>query len=143
MRDKIPLRNGKDVKNFVILVLKYFMAGASNTVVYLLVYYLVITINSELYMLGNVLGWLIAIGNAFFWNHKFVFPSTREGRPPKVKQRLVRTYIMYAFTFGVYTVLLYLLVNVFHISQTFAPVILMSITIPLNFIISFLWSYKE
>ena len=52
---------------------KFGLVGVSNTAVSMAVYYIFLWISPNLYMVGSILGTILSIANAFFWNDKFVF----------------------------------------------------------------------
>ena len=109
-------------------------------------------IDPELYLLGNVTGFVVSTLNAYIWNSKFVFkentvlsksadhmdkPLTQAGG------RIVKTYISYAISLGLGTALLYFWVQVIEISPIVAPVVNLIITVPLNFCMNKFWVYKR
>jgi putative flippase GtrA len=52
--------------------IKFGLVGVSNTLISLAIYYLVICINQNWYIVGNTLGWVVGVANAFFWNNRIV-----------------------------------------------------------------------
>ena len=106
------------------------------------VYYLILWLNPSLYMLGSILGTILSIANAFFWNDRFVFKGNDNCFRSKMR-RLGKTYVSYGGTSALSTVLLWLEVSVFGVSKTWAPVVNLLITIPLNFLINKLWTFKK
>ena len=121
---------------------KFGLVGLSNTAVSMGVYYLVLWLNPSLYMLGSILGTVISIANAFFWNDHFVFKGNDNSFKSKIR-RLGKTYVSYGGTSALSTFLLWLEVAAFGISKTWAPVVNLLITIPLNFVINKLWTFKK
>lgn len=118
------------------------LVGISNTVVSLLCYYLVLWINPEWYMLGSVIGTIVSIANAFVWNDRFVFVGGKKDCK-SVLRRLFKTYISYGGTAILSNVLLWIEVAFFFVPKTFAPILNLLITIPLNFIISKFWTFAH
>lgn len=121
---------------------KFGLVGLSNTAVSMAVYYLILWLNPSLYMLGSILGTILSIANAFFWNDRFVFKGNDNCFRSKMR-RLGKTYVSYGGTSALSTVLLWLEVSVFGVSKTWAPVVNLLITIPLNFLINKLWTFKK
>lgn len=152
--------------------IKFGLVGVSNTAVsyitYTIVYYgLKGHFEDVAIHLGNILGFILSVLNAFFWQSKFVFKE-EEGREHRVWwQVLLKTYASYAFT-GLFLteVLLYLWLNVLDISRYLEPLVVwlsgfgpnmqakdlavllapflnMVITIPINFIINKFWAYRQ
>ena len=132
--------------------IKFGLVGGINTIISLAIYYLFLMIDPELYLLGNVTGFVVSTLNAYIWNSKFVFkentvlsksadhmdkPLTQAGG------RIVKTYISYAISLGLGTALLYFWVQVIEISPIVAPVVNLIITVPLNFCMNKFWVYKR
>ena len=131
-----------DVKALILQFFKFGLVGLSNTAVSMGIYYLVLWINPAMYMLGSILGTIISIANAFFWNDRFVFKgNTRDVK--SVLKRLGKTYISYGGTSILSNVLLWVEVALLGISKVIAPVVNLIITIPLNFLINKLWTFKK
>lgn len=135
--------------------IKFGFVGGINTTVSLVIYYLFLRINPELYLLGNIVGFLIATLNAYYWNDRFVFrdktsPYSAEKSVESVEKelpqswtKLIKTYISYGLSLGLSTALLYFWVQVIDISKTIAPAVNLVITIPLNFCMNRFWVYKK
>ena len=119
---------------------KFGLVGVSNTVVSLAVYYLFLWFDPSLYMLGNVLGTVLSIANAFFWNDRFVFRGNARDMKSVLK-RLGRTYISYGGTSLLSIVLLWVEVAL-GVSKAVAPLMNLLITIPLNFLINKIWTFR-
>ena len=118
------------------------LLAVSNTAVSMAVYYIFLWISPDLYMVGSVLGTILSIANAFFWNDKFVFTGNANDWCSKLK-RLGKTYVSYGGTSILSNVLLWIEVTFFSVSKTIAPIVNLLVTIPLNFIINKLWTFKE
>lgn len=120
---------------------KFGLVGLSNTAVSLGVYYLFLWLDPDLYMVGSVLGTILSIANAFFWNDRFVFKGQKRDLKSTLK-RLGKTYISYGGTSILSNVLLWAEVTFFRVGKTFAPIVNLLITIPLNFVINKLWTFR-
>lgn len=120
---------------------KFGLVGLSNTAVSMGVYYLFLWLNPDLYMLGSILGTVASIANAFIWNDLFVFSGNARDIKSVLK-RLGKTYVSYGGTSLLSTVLLWLEVSLFKVDKVIAPVVNLIITIPLNFIINKLWTFR-
>ena len=128
-------------KKNIIQFLKFGIVGVSNTVISLAVYYLVIYINKDLYLMGSIAGWIISVGNAFFWNERYVFKQ-KNGNFKITLKRLGKTYLCYGITFLLSTIMLYLEVDVWNWSEMISPLFNLLITIPLNFFMNKFWTFK-
>lgn len=121
--------------------LKFGLVGISNTVVSMGVYYLFLWLDPDWYMFGSILGTILSIANAFVWNEVFVFSgNVRDVR--SILKRLGKTYVSYGGTSVLSTILLWIEVTLFHTSKAIAPVVNMLVTIPLNFILNKLWTFR-
>lgn len=125
----------------ILQFIKFGIVGASNTIVSLAIYYLFLWIDPRLYLFGNVMGWIISVANAFYWNNKYVFGQKSEGSVTLLK-KLGKTYLCYGATFLLSTVMLYLEVDVFGLSTVLSPLINLLVTIPLNFLLNKFWAFQ-
>ncbi len=121
--------------------LKFGIVGVSNTAISLIVYYMVLWINQDWYLAGNVVGWIVSVANAYFWNHRYVFKTQIERFSKRLKE-LGKTYLSYGTTFLLSTILLYLEVELANWSAVLCPVANLLITIPLNFVLNKFWTFK-
>ncbi len=130
------------MKENILQFIKFGLVGVSNTLVSMACYYVVLFINEKWYMIGSILGTVLSIANAFYWNDKYVFKNSNNDKKSKLK-RLGKTYISYGGTSILSNLLLYLEVSIFAINKTIAPIVNLIITIPLNFIINKIWTFKK
>lgn len=121
--------------------IKFGIVGLSNTLVSLVVYYIFLWIDKDLYLLGNVAGWVVSVANAFYWNNKYVFADHKTGIWPTLK-KMGKTYLSYGATFLLSTFLLYLEVDIWGWSFVVSPLINFLITIPLNFLLNKFWAFQ-
>jgi len=125
-------------KDTLLQFIKFGVVGVSNTLIALAVYYLCIFLGMH-YIMANTLGFLISVINAYFWNSKFVF---RQNNKRNLVTSFGKVFMSYGFTFLLGTLLLYLWVDVFEISDKIAPLINLCITTPLNFLLNKFWAMK-
>lgn len=121
---------------------KFGLVGVSNTLVSWAVYYFFLWIDENLYMVGSVVGTVVSIANAFFWNDRFVFRSEKNDWRSRLK-RLGKTYVSYGGTSLLGIGLLWIEVTVFGVSKVIAPIVNLIITIPLNFLINKFWTFSN
>ena len=144
--DKLFRRLGAETeeeqKALILQFIKFGLVGISNTAVSWAVYYLFLWINEDLYMVGSIVGTIVGIANAFFWNDRYVFKGNNNDWKSKLK-RLGKTYVSYGFTSFLSTVLLWMEVQFFGTSKAVAPVVNLIITIPLNFLINKFWTFHK
>lgn len=139
---KLGIRDREEFRALFWQFFKFGLVGLSNTAVSMAVYYLVLWISPAYYMLGSILGTIISIANAFFWNDRFVFTGNARDLKSTFR-RLGKTYVSYGGTSLLSTALLWVEVSVFSVSKVIAPVVNLIITIPLNFVINKLWTFKK
>ncbi len=140
---KIFKTDNKDkTKKDLLQFIKFGLVGVSNTLVAWICYYLFLWIDEDLYIVGSVVGGIVSIANAFFWNDKFVFKSNNNDWRSKLK-RLGKTYISYGGTslFGLF--LLWVEVRFLGVSKLLAPPLNLIITIPLNFMLNRNWTFGK
>lgn len=121
--------------------IKFGLVGVSNTAISLVVYYIFLWIDRDLYLAGNIVGWVASVANAFFWNNKYVFTSESSGWKAGIK-KIGKTYLSYGATFVLSTILLYLEVEILSWSAAVSPLINLFITIPLNFLLNKFWAFR-
>lgn len=117
--------------------IKFGIVGVSNVAVALAVYYLLKACGMN-YILANTIGYIISIVNAFLWNSTFVFKSSLD----KKKIKFIKTFIAYGVTYFINTLSLWIFVDIVKISETIAPLMVLVVVIPINFIMNKCWVYK-
>lgn len=125
----------------LIQFLKFGIVGLSNTFVSLAVYYVFLWIDQKLYLIGNVVGWVVSVANAYYWNNKYVFGDGQKGFIQMLK-KLAKTYLSYGATFLLSTLFLYIEVDILGLSSVISPFINLVITIPLNFLLNKFWAFR-
>jgi len=118
---------------------RFGVVGVLNNVISLAVYYLVIHFRPDWYLFGNALGFFVSTLNAYLCNSRFVFRD-RGGRSGK---QLLKTYGAYTLSLGVSTLLLYLLVDILHVSSKLAPLCALMVTVPMNYLMNRFWVYRD
>lgn len=131
----------KSEKNLLQFI-KFGLVGVSNTLVAWICYYLFLWIDEDLYIVGSVVGGIVSIANAFYWNDKYVFKSNNNDWRSKLK-RLGKTYISYGGTSLFGLLLLWLEVSFLGVSKLIAPPLNLIITIPLNFMLNRNWTFGK
>lgn len=131
------IKKRKEIVNAIFQFIKFGIVGASNTVISLVIYYVLIyfTVN---YIVANTLGFIVSVLNAFYWNNKYVFKKTKSNN----FNALIKSFVCYGSTFLLSTVLLIIMVKYLKISEIIAPIINLIITIPLNFMLNKFWTFK-
>lgn len=118
--------------------IKFGIVGLCNNIIFLIIYYLLIFIKLD-YLISNICGYLLSSIFGYIVNRIWVFNAINS----RTKKSLPRYYIVYATAFLINIGCMYLLVDIFNISDKIAPYFVLCITIPYNFILSKLWVYKS
>lgn len=127
-----------DIKKVAVQFIKFGIVGLSNTFVSLLVYYIFVYLGLN-YLIANTIAFIISVLNAYYWQNRYVFD--KGGQSHLVA--LFKVYLSYGFSFLVSTGLLFVMVNMLDISKYIGPLIVLIVTVPLNFVINKFWAYKE
>ncbi len=131
------------VRELVWQFIKFGLVGVSNTLISLGVYYLCVNLLDMHYQLANLLGFVISVTNAYYWNSRYVFKMGTHRTFGEHLRTYAKTVTAYGGTYLLSTGLLWLWVDVVGISENIAPLINLCITIPLNFIINKLWTFRK
>lgn len=135
---KLGITDKESFWRFIVQFVKFGIVGLSNTLISLGIYYVFIWINKDWYMLGNAVGFVVSVANAFFWNRRFVFKSTEKS----VIKALLKSYVAYGGSFLLSMALLFAQVEWLGVSEVLAPVINLVVTIPMNFVVNKLWTFR-
>jgi len=120
---------------------KFGVVGFSSTAISYGIYSLIVYLGFH-YIIASVISFFISVLNSFFWNNKYTFKKDT-GQKRSILQSLVKTYISYAFTgLVVANILTIIFIEIFHISKYIAPLLVLVITIPLNFVINRQWAFR-
>lgn len=139
LQDKFNVHSKKDFFALVWQFIKFGIVGFSNTLISLAVYYILVFLGWN-YLLANTMGFLISVCNAFFWNYRYVFKDKTETSIPK---SFSKVFITYGISYLVSTFLIWLMVDILHISEWLAPLIRLVVTVPLNFVLNKLWAFRK
>lgn len=135
---------GKLLVQFV----KFGMVGVSNTLLSLVVTYLVMAAFRFGYALDTIwtldiattVGYVAGVCNSYFWNKRYVF---REGKETNSKKAFSKMFVCYGVTYLLSMILMNVLVNYLHVPSIIAPIPRLLLTIPLNFVANKLWAFKD
>lgn len=128
---------------------KFGIVGVSNTIISYLIYAVSLLafrkygmFTSTDYLVAQFVGFMLSVLWSFYWNNKAVF-VLEEGKQRSVWKALLKTYVSYSFT-GIFlnTLLIYLWVDLMHISEFLAPMFNLVINVPINFLINKCWAFK-
>lgn len=125
----------QNFKKILAQFIKFASVGVLNTLIFLIVYYVLIYIGIN-YIIANIIGFLISVINAYILNKKYVFKQNNSNKS------FIKVVVSYALTTILSTLLLYIMVDVFKISNKIAPLINLFITTPINFFMNKFWAFK-
>ena len=129
---KLAIRDYESLIQFI----KFAIVGLSNTAISLLVYYALLWLGSN-YFIANTVAWIVSVFNAFYWNNKYVFKNGNS-----YIKALIRTYMSYGVSFLLGSTILVILIEYFGVSEKLAPILVLVITIPLNFLMNKYWTFR-
>ena len=136
------MENKENLKKAIIQFIKFGTVGAINTVLSYAItngaYYL-LHLHEQI---SNIIAFVITVFISFMLNGRFVFTENKEER--NFWQSLLKVYASYSIT-GVFltAILLYIEEELLGIPHYIATLMNLVVTIPLNFILSKFWAYKE
>lgn len=141
---KLPgfLSQNEKLREWLAQFVKFGLVGAVNTLLSLGINYLFIWIDPSLYLCGNFVGWAVSVLNAFYWNNRFVFQKSAATRK-ELWLRLGKSYVSYGASFLLSTLLMWLEVQVLGLSEWLSPILTLIVTIPLNFVVNKLWTFRK
>jgi putative flippase GtrA len=129
------------MKETITQFMKFGIVGLSNTIISYAIYSLLVYFNLH-YIFASIIAFIVSVLNSFFWNNKYVFKKGHEQKR-NVLHSLLKTYLSYAFTgLVLQNLLLFVFIDIMHISKYIAPLFGLTITVPLNFILNKLWAFK-
>lgn len=122
--------------------IKFGLVGLANTLISYIIYVILVFFSFH-YLLANIVGFLISIINAYYWNNKYVFQVNEKEKQVWWKSFL-KTFISYAGTGLILNnILLFLWVDMLGIHEIAAPIINLFISVPINFILNKYWAFKK
>lgn len=120
---------------------KFGIVGLSNTLIAYAVYAACVWLGCH-YLVANGLGFVVGVLNAYYWSDRYVFKKG-EGETRSALWTLVKTYLAYGATgLLLASFLLYVYVDRWQVSAYLAQLLVLVVTVPLNFIINKRWSFK-
>ena len=119
---------------------KFALVGASNSAVYLGVYYALLWGNNTILMalLAQTAAWTLSVANSFVWNRKFVFEDSNE----VWWRALCKTFAGYSSCFFVSSLLTYVQIQLLGIPTAIVPMVNLPIMGPINFVMLKYWAFR-
>ena len=119
-------------KQFII----FCIVGASNTLITFIVLAVLVKLNVH-NLIATTIGYTCGILNGYLWSSKIVF------KKKKTIDNAVKFIIVNLITIGVNLVLMWLWTEKLLINVLWAQAITICFTMPLNFILNKIWTYRS
>lgn len=127
---------------------KFGIVGLSNTVISYIIYVIALQAFRTMemsekidYLAAQVVAFILSVLWSFYWNNKYVFGDAGDNR--NIVQKLLKTYVSYAFTGLLLNSLLAVLwVQMLGIDKMLAPIINLLVSVPVNFVMNKFWAFK-
>lgn len=121
---------------------KFGLVGVSNTLISYVVHCIFFWLTDNYYF-ASAMGFVISVLNSFYWNNKYVFRTNHTGLG-SILLTLCKTFACYSLTGLVLNwALLYVLCDMWGISGYIAPLLILLVTIPLNFLLNKFWAFAD
>jgi len=114
------------------------IVGASSLVVMLLTYYVSVCLGLN-HQVANLIAFALSVCNAFYFNFIWVFRHKKN----TYQKTSYKFFAVYISTYLLSSFLLFLFVDVMHISKYIAPLINVVINTPINFFLSKYWVFDR
>ena len=138
----------KSKKDSLKTILSFCIVGCTNVLVSyctnVVVLFILKNRNMKMdYIIANIIAFIISVFWSYCWNSRVTFKIYDKSFFNQLKM-LMRTYITYAFT-GVIlnNCLSTFWIFIIHMPKLIVPLLNIPISMPINFIISRGWTYKE
>lgn len=130
--------NKDDFITLIKQIVKFGLVGAASFIISMLFYYGILWLNEDYYILGYALAFIVGVLNTYYLHNRFVFRKTEKGHA----KPLIKAFLSYGITFFLGIVTLFVMVNFLGISKAIAPLINLTYTVPINFLLNRLWTFK-
>lgn len=114
----------------------FCIVGASNTLITIGVYTLLLRLDVP-YLIASPIGYICGVVNGYLWSSKFVF------KKKKTAENAIKFLSVNLVVLSVNTGLMWLWVDVFSMHKILAQVLTICFTMPLNFILNKIWTYRS
>lgn len=140
----------KEKEEVLFQFVKFGIIGISNTVISYVVYLVCLGSLKSMnlfrewdYLIAQVIAFILSVAWSFYWNNKFVF-TVSDPLKRSILKALLKCYISYSFT-GIIlnSILLIIWIQLLNISEFIAPIFNLLISVPINFIINKVWTFKD
>lgn len=137
MNDSQSQAREKHKKNVIQFII-FAIVGVSNTLVDLIVYWLLLQL-SVYYVIANVVSYGAGMLNSYLWNRNVTF---KENRADRSKQTIIRFIVWNASTLLLSTGIIYCLTELFELHALLSKIIATCIVLAIQFLGNKLWVFK-
>ncbi|WML54782.1 GtrA family protein [Neobacillus sp. PS3-12] len=116
--------------------IKFCLVGATNTGISLLVYALLLKLNVN-YLVASTISYLAGLINGYFLSSSFVFKNKMN------LNKGLKFFGVYLTSLLLNLAILYILVDLFHLSKLFAQIIVTCFNVFYNYFLNKIWTFKE
>lgn len=124
--------------NEFIRFMKFGIVGIVNTLINWIIFFVLNEIRIY-YITANIIAYLIATANSYFWNFKWVF-KYEKGENIKASLKFISLNLL---GLVLNTIMLYLLVDLFHLEKMISLIITTAIIMIINYSVNKLWVFKS
>ena len=137
-------------KKTLIQFIKFGVIGFTNTFLSYFLYLLFLNLFEKKglfreidYIVSSVIAFCISVVWSFYWNNRITFKMTN-GEERHILGAFVKTVLCYSFTgLFLHNILLYIMVEWYNIPKTVVPLINLTVTVPLNFLLHKYWAFSQ
>lgn len=126
------------MKKLIMQFFKFGIVGVMNTVSSWIIYYALVFVNIN-YLIATTIAYFISSIIGYCLNKVWVFKKKED----KKINSVIKYYIVYISSYFLNILCMYIFVDVLGVSKLIAPVLVLFITVPYNFLFSRLWVFKE
>jgi len=126
----------EDVRQFF----KFALVGVVNTLINLVVLYVLTDFFKIYYLTSAILAFLVAVTNSFFLNKIWTF---KENIRDKAVKKYSKFFVVSLIALLVNLTFLYIFTDVFHVYYLLSQIIAIGISLWVNFLGNKLWTFKK
>ena len=124
-------------KDDLIKFIKFSIVGVSNTLVSLVLFYILFEFLGVYYIIASTLGYIVGLINSYFWNLRWTFRHRHSAGV------LVKFIIVNVIALSLKLTIISILVESFLMPELFAEIIAMGFAIVVNFGGNRFWTFSK
>lgn len=127
------MKYNKEIYKFI----KFSIVGVSNTTLSFMVFFLLYKVAGTYYLLSSLFGYLAGLGNSYLWNLRWTFRRRHSGKI------FVKFFLVNILALFSKLLVLNLLVERFFIRTSLAELMVIGLSIIINFVGNNFWTFRE